>query len=657
MAKTDDQARLKTKKHATIGEAEQLPQDRLNSLIALFNQGRLDKVVQQATSMVAEFPRTFVLHNILGAANAGMGNLDAAVASFNKALEIKPDYAEAHNSLGIALQNLGRLDEAIVGFNKALEIRPDFVEAHNNLGIALQKHGLLDEAIASFGEALKIKPDFFQVHNNLGALLKDQNRLDEAIASFRKSLLINPRFAEAHNNLGAALKDQTNLDEAVTSISKALQIKPDYAAAHNNLGVILRDQGRMDEAIASFGHALRIKPDYVEAHSNLCELYEKQNNPEELERAIEKATRNCGEDNSDILFRRAQLANLKKQFVDAVDYLNKAQVKKIQPALKISYFGLLGKMHDKLGQIEEAFSAFQKQNELARASVKAKKFNADGFLNSILLRKEAWTTDAIPVWPNAKISETQISPTFLVGFPRSGTTLLDTILRSHPGICVVEEMPMVTAMSNAFKQAQTIQNLNALPEVDVRNLREVYFKELKMHLDQGGDGKLVVDKLPLNIGYGGLIQRVFPDAKFILALRHPCDCVLSCFIQNFQLNDAMANFLSLDQSARLYAAVMALWSAYREKLNLDVHVLKYEELVQDLKGTCEPLLTYLGLEWDDNLHNYQKTALDRNRINTPSYNQVIQPLYKQASGRWVHYRKQMEPVLPVLQPWIDAFGY
>jgi hypothetical protein len=251
----------------------------------------------------------------------------------------------------------------------------------------------------------------------------------------------------------------------------------------------------------------------------------------------------------------------------------------------------------------------------------------------------------------------QTSPTFLIGFPRSGTTLLDTILRSHPEINVVEEMPMVTVMIKALERTQTIKNFNTLSEADVLGLQGIYFKELKMHLDQGDDRKLIVDKHPLNIVHTGIIHRVFPDAKFILALRHPCDCVLSCFMQTFKLNDAMANFLSLDQSAKLYAAVMELWFLYRKKLNLDVHVLKYEDLVHDFEGTCRSLIKFLRLEWDDNLHNYQTTASDRSSINTASYNQVIQPLYKQASGRWTNYRKQMQPVLPLLQPWIEAFGY
>ena len=589
LPKAKKQGKVKSPKiSATISRAEP-SQDQLDALIALFSRGRLAEVVQQSTSLAAEFPNAAILYNILGAANAGLGIRDGAIECFKRALQINPDYAEAHNSLGIVLQSQGRFDEAIASYDKALRIKPDLFEAHNNRGVAL----------------------------------KEQGRLGGAIACFDKALQINPRFAEAHNNLGAAL----------------------------------REQGRMEESATSFGRALRVKPDFAEAHSNLCGLYEKQNNIEEFEKALGEATRLCGEDHLEILFRLAQLASRKNQHEAAVGYLNRIQIEKLQPSLKASYFSLLGKSCDKLGQSEEAFSAFVSQNELTLASAEAKKFSADGFLSSIRKRKDSWITDVKPRWRRPVAGPGQSSPTFLVGFPRSGTTLLDTILRSHPEICVVEEKLMVGLMVSGFKQRQTIEFLNALSESDVIGLRDAYFKELKVHLDQGDDGKLVVDKFPLNINHVGSIHRVFPDAKFILALRHPCDCVLSCFMQTFKLNGAMMNFLSLERSAKLYAVVMELWSAYRQKLDLDVHVVKYEDLVQDLEASCKPLIRFLGLEWHDNLHNYQKTALDRSRIDTPSYSQVIQPLYKRASGRWINYRKQMEPVLPVLQPWIEAFGY
>ena len=624
--------------------------------IALKDRGRLDEAVESFSKALQLKPGYAEAHNNLGNALKDQGRLDEAIASFSKALQIKPDYVEAHSNLGIALQGQGRLNEAIASFSKALQLKPGFAEAHNNRGAALKDQGRLDEAIASFKEALQIKPDYAEAHSNLGVAMQGQDRLDEAIASFNKALQIKPDFADVHNNLGVALQSQGRLEEAIACFGRALRIKPDFADAHNNLGVALHNEGRLEEAIASFGKALQIKPDCAEAHSSLCDLYEKQNNIEEFERALEKATLTCGND-SNILFRLAQLASRKAQFEDAVGYLNKVQIERLQLPLKSAYFSLLGKACDKLGRFEDAFSAFGKQNELSSASTGAKKLNTDGYLNTILSIKEAWTTDVKPVWTNSLAGGKQIPPTFLVGFPRSGTTLLDSILRSHPEIGVVEEKPMVGAMSKAFKQGQTIEIFNTLSEADLLGLRDAYFKELKLHLDRDDEGKLVVDKFPLNIAHVGLIHRVFPDAKFILALRHPCDCVLSCFMQTFKLNEAMMNFLSLEQSARLYAAIMELWSVYRQKLGIDVHVVKYEDLVQDLEGTCKPLIRFLGLEWDDNLHNYQKTALQRGSIHTPSYSQVIQPLYKQASGRWTNYRKQMEPVLPVLQPWIEAFGY
>jgi hypothetical protein len=206
-------------------------------------------------------------------------------------------------------------------------------------------------------------------------------------------------------------------------------------------------------------------------------------------------------------------------------------------------------------------------------------------------------------------------------------------------------------------QLPTHAALGTLDTGGVRQLRAAYLDELRRHVGDLPDDCLVIDKLPLNLINAGLIHRMFPEAKFIMALRHPCDCVLSCFMQNFQLNDAMANFLDLEQAARLYDLTMTLWQQYQQKLGLEVGYLKYEDLVLDLRSAAEPLLGFLGLEWDENLMNYQETALSRGRINTPSYNQVTQKLYTQASGRWQNYRGHMAAVLPILEPWVAQWGY
>ncbi len=211
-------------------------------------------------------------HNNLGIALAARGRIDEAMAHYQKALEIKPDYAEAHNNLGVALAGRGRIDEAIAHYRKALEIKPDYAEAHNNLGVALAGRGRIDEAMAHYQKALEIKPDYAEAHNNLGIALAGRGRIDEAIAHYRKALEIKPDYAEAHYNLGIALAGRGRIDEAMAHYQKALEIKPDYAEAHYNLGIALAGRGRIDEAIAHYQKALEIKPDYAKALNNLAWL-------------------------------------------------------------------------------------------------------------------------------------------------------------------------------------------------------------------------------------------------------------------------------------------------------------------------------------------------------------------------------------------------
>lgn len=270
---------------------------------------------------------------------------------------------------------------------------------------------------------------------------------------------------------------------------------------------------------------------------------------------------------------------------------------------------------------------------------------------------EAWSNITDTPWPVSQAINKRHSLVFLVGFPRSGTTLLDTILRSHSEVSVVEEQQMVNAMRNHLGDSVTPALLATLNDHQRNELSNVYFKELATHLSSNVKHKIVVDKFPLNINHVGLIHRIFPEAKFILALRHPYDCVLSCFMQNFQLNDAMVNFLTLEDSARLYDATMRLWNEYNRVLDLNVGQLKYEDLIQDLQTTVTPLLNFLDLEWDDNLLNYQQTALSRGQIKTPSFNQVTQKLYTQARGRWKNYQEQTTGISSWLDPWVDYFNY
>ena len=597
--------------------------DQINALLNLYHTGQLAKTEQACRELLQTYPQAFFIINVLGVALQEQGKFQEAVQTFNKAIEMKPDYAEAYNNRGNALCEPGQLNEALESYEKAIQLRPDYADAHSNRGNALHKLGRLEDAVESCEKAIEFKPD----------------------------------FAEAYGNRGNALRDLGLPQEALQSCEKAIQLKPDYAEAYSNRGNALSDSGLTKEAVESYEKAIQLKPDLGIAHTNLCDLYEKHNKVTELKIALQRAQEALPENDPELLFLMALLASREKRFEAARDFLELVTSERLLPRTRQRHSELLSKTYDRLGEFSNAFTQFEITNDIVRQSSASQQFSAQRYLDRVLKTSESWTNAAQIKWPARPAPSSPYSLAFLVGFPRSGTTLLDTILRSHPEVLVVEEKHMVESMRARIGGLATIDLLTRLGDNQIAELKEAYFEELCSQVKPDGSHKLIIDKLPLNITDAGLIHRVFPESKFILALRHPCDCVLSCFMQNFQLNDAMANFLTLQQSARLYDAVMSLWVHYNNALDLDVSILKYEDIVHDLQGTAEPLLNFLGLDWHDNLLNYQQTALSRKIIQTPSYNQVTQGLYTQAIDRWKNYHDQFKEIMPLLEPWARRFGY
>jgi hypothetical protein len=317
----------------------------------------------------------------------------------------------------------------------------------------------------------------------------------------------------------------------------------------------------------------------------------------------------------------------------------------------VRWHRLMAKILDSLGETQGGFDAAVAMN---RAVQDFDSWIAKGAQYRRRIRGLAetvtskWAGRIRPLKPGRRRS-----PAFLIGFPRSGTTLLDTFLMGHPDTEVLEEFHMLGA-------AETVLgNVGHLPDRSPDQLeqaRVAYFTELDRHADPDFPG-LIVDKLPLNMLGLPVIHALFPDARIIFAQRHPCDCVLSGFMQSFTLNDAMACFLTIEDSADLYDAAMSLFSAAREALPVAAHTLVYEELVADPEAALQPLIDFLGLEWRPELLDHRTTAKTRGAIITPSYDQVVQPLSKAPSGRWRRYEKQLAPVLPVLLPWAERLGY
>jgi hypothetical protein len=223
----------------------------------------------------------------------------------------------------------------------------------------------------------------------------------------------------------------------------------------------------------------------------------------------------------------------------------------------------------------------------------------------------------------------------------------------HPGIEVLEEEP---TLLEAAKLLQPFEKLPTATDEQISAARDEYFRVAARHASLA-PGKLLVDKNPLSMNLLPIIYRLFPDARLILALRHPCDVVFSCYAANFKLNDAMPNFLRLDTAAELYDLSFTYFEKARDLIDLPVHTVIYENVVKDRESELKSLLDFLGLDWNEDVLDHQATAAKRGRIKTASYAQVGQPIYTQAAGRWENFRKHLEPVLPTLEPWVAKFGY
>jgi hypothetical protein len=229
----------------------------------------------------------------------------------------------------------------------------------------------------------------------------------------------------------------------------------------------------------------------------------------------------------------------------------------------------------------------------------------------------------------------------------------------HPQLQALEELSVIPQLAAAIndKTGRYPAALAEFRNVAVQSLRQNYFELTVRAAGESMAGRILVDKLPLNIVHLALIHRMFPDARIVMALRHPCDAVLSWFMQKFALNDAMANFSSIEDAAVLYDKVMSLLRKYEESLPLRLHYVRYEKLLGDLEGEARKLTAFLGIEWNEQMLDYRKTARGNRYINTPSYAAVSEGIYHHATGRWKHYAERLSPVQELLNPWIRDFGY
>ena len=630
---------------------------------ALQRQGRAQDAVgafERALDLDPDFATAaFNLANTL----KDQGKLAEAVAAYERAVTIDPDYLDAYCNLGMALRAQGRFEAAVAVYGRALELDPKSALVLNSLALVQQDRGESSAAVATYRRALDIEPGYAEAWNNLGAALRDRDELDQAVAAYRRALEVRPGYAEALCNLGVALRRQGKLDRAVAAYREALDIDPEMIEARNNLGVALRQQGEMAAAAAVFARVLAIDPRLVEARNNLGEIYEKTNRLGEAEALLAEA---APADRAQPALRRlaATLLRRRGRIAAAIEELAGLPGPATESRLAGRIHFELGLLHDRNGEPEAAMAQFTAGQRLRAASHEASRVNAAAALDGVRGIGARFTADWVGAWRPGPEPEPEPesggepAPIFIVGFPRSGTTLIDQILDAHPGLQVLEEKPCIPALAKFLSEtpAGYPGALAALDAETAGQARRVYAQAVSRHIERA-PGTILVDKFPLNILHMGLIHRLFPGAKVVFALRHPCDVCLSSFMQYVELNDAMANFLSLEATAVFYDAVMGLWRRTTELLPVAFHTLRYEALIADFEGEVRGVIDYLGLDWDPAVLDYAGHAKARKHIASPSYHQVTEPIYDRAAYRWKRYEKHLAPVMDTLAPHVEYFGY
>lgn len=515
------------------------------------------------------------------------------------------------------------------------------------------RSGLYSQALAVCKRVRVKYPDHASALHLMGLCLWQMEQLISAASVLRKAVNLAPADAELQGNLGSIELQLHEYRHAVQHFKLARTLAPDVADYHFNFGVACERLGQTDGAEEAYRAALVQMPDFSPALAELAALLERANRLGEAKAAVGRALK-LDPNNETAGIVAAQLELREGRVEQTVGMLRKLLDGSLTPDNRAIVQKRLGMCLDRLGRYDEAFELFSASN---RQSARAGDVPGPGWCTFEAIeriRKE------LPALFGAADTGGHSAPdrmVFLVGFPRSGTTLLDQMLACNSSVRVVEEKTTLRALLTDFMRSSSdLQRLAGADESLLDRYRSAYRKEIMHWVPDLEADRLVVDKLPLNTIFLPLIHRLFPSARFIFAVRDPRDVVLSCFMNSFLMNESMRHFVSLPTAVKYYDAVMSIAVASFPLLKSCVYSQRYEDMIENPRHEQQALCDFLEIDWQEQMLRSHEQASGK-RINTPSYHQVTQPLYNRAVGRWRHYRKYLSPGLPVLAPFVSRWRY
>jgi len=532
------------------------------------------------------------------------GKLPDAERAYKKAIKINPDLVEAHTNLGNVLLNRGRLKEAFNSHRKALKLVPGHPMLLNNLGNVLQMQGENEKAIDWFNKAITRDPNYADAHNNLGNALRGLGSFGEAVASYKCAILINPGLAGAYNNLGNILMELGELDDAVINFRKAIEIDPGHIEAHNGLGTALTDMGEIDKAIVSYRRAIEINPENANVYRALS------NN---------------------------------KKFVDYDDDIRSMESlyssESISDEQKMHLAFGLGKAYEDIGEYQKSMQFVLQATRLKRASIDYSISESEELFRIIK------ATFSLEFFSDRKgMGNPDATPIFILGMSRSGTSLVEQILASHPDVFGAGELDDLSCLVGETGAAGTQSKFPAnCVDFDSEVLKKLGREYITGIRSRSKNTKFITDKMPHNFLYIGLIKAILPNARIIHCSRNPMDNCLSLFKHYFSEGHTYSyDMTELGQYYNLYLDLMEYW---RNTLPGFIYDQSYERLVADQENQTRQLLDYCNLPWDDACLDFHKT---RRKVGTASNAQVRRPIYKDSVNLWKRYEQQLEPLSTVI---------
>lgn len=575
-------------------------------------------------------------------------------------LRTTPDEPDVLLLLGLTLQQQGRVTDAVDPYRRLTELFPKDSMHWANYATALTMAQNLTDAERAAETALRLAPESPERMEQLGLLKLLVNKPADARDTLLHAHDLAPESASIaiHAARACAICRDARADllvhgwRAWKSLDDALKAE---------LSEVLVQISEPWDAMELLEELVRRAPTDWPTQLSLARVYERVNRPEEASAKLDWVTAargtTCSSDLRDeIAVQRAQLAIRQRSFGEAL-----ALLKGVSPhfATGDGYYFALAKAYDGAGDAAATMAALATAHRLQMEGLATT--NPELLLPDEPLLPhvtERVSASDYRAWPSLKAPGTTESPVFVVGFPRSGTTLLEQMLDAHPSLQSMDERPFFNELARQLEDAQVMvpRDLSGLDQHDCDELRKGYILMACGKVARNWDTRLI-DKNPLNMLWLPMIHRLFPRAQFIFVMRHPCDVVLSCYLQNFRAGPLVSACRSLEQLSRTYVAAMENWIHHVQVFQPDVMTSRYEDLVADLAAHTRRIAGFLGLSDAGAMAHFDVHARAKGFIRTPSYTQVIEPVSGRAVNHWLRYRTWFEPVLPILQPMIERWSY